>query len=122
MCRSFGGLRGKYENHHRVTISDKALEAAVRMPQRYITDRNLPDKAIDVMDEACSKVSLKGYRVPDNLTALEGTVKELAVQKEEAIRKGDFTEASLIQKEQTQAEEKLDSVKKRFRKRTAVSK
>lgn len=115
------GLRGKYENHHRVTISDKALEAAVRMPQRYITDRNLPDKAIDVMDEACSKVSLKGYRVPDNLTALEETVKELAVQKEEAIRKGDFTEASLIQKEQTQAEEKLDSVKKRFRKRTAVS-
>ncbi len=116
------GLRGKYENHHRVTISDKALEAAARMPQRYITDRNLPDKAIDVMDEACSKVSLKGYRVPDNLTALEETVKELAVQKEEAIRKGDFTEASLIQKEQTQAEEKLDSVKKRFRKRTAVSK
>lgn len=116
------GLRGKYENHHRVTISDKALEAAVRMPQRYITDRNLPDKAIDVMDEACSKVSLKGYRVPDNLTALEETVKELAVQKEEAIRKGDFTEASLIQKEQTQAEEKLDSVKKRFRKRMAVSK
>ncbi len=116
------GLRGKYENHHRVTISDKALEAAVRMPQRYITDRNLPDKAIDVMDEACSKVSLKGYRVPDNLTALEESVKELAVQKEEAIRKGDFTEASLIQKEQTQAEEKLDSVKKRFRKRTAVSK
>ena len=116
------GLRGKYENHHRVTISDKALEAAVRMPQRYITDRNLPDKAIDVMDEACSKVSLKGYRVPDNLTALEETVKELAVQKEEAIRKGDFTEASLIQKEQTQAEEKLDSVKKRFSKRTAVSK
>ena len=116
------GLRGKYENHHRVTISDKALEAAVRMPQRYITDRNLPDKAIDVMDEACSKVSLKGYRVPDNLTALEETVKELAVQKEEAIRKGDFTEASLIQKEQTQAEEKLDSVKMRFRKRTAVSK
>ena len=116
------GLRGKYENHHRVTISDKALEAAVRMPQRYITDRNLPDKAINVMDEACSKVSLKGYRVPDNLTALEETVKELAVQKEEAIRKGDFTEASLIQKEQTQAEEKLDSVKKRFRKRTAVLK
>ena len=116
------GLRGRYESHHRVALSDKALEAAVQMSQRYITDRNLPDKAIDVMDEACSRVSLKGYKVPDNLTALEETVKELAVQKEEAIRKGDFTEASLIQKEQTQAEEKLDSVKKRFRKRTAVSK
>lgn len=116
------GLRGKYQNHHRVTISDKALEAAVQMSQRYITDRNLPDKAIDVMDEACSKVSLKGYKVPDNLTALEETVKELSAQKEEAIRRGDFTEASMIQKEQAQTEEKLDGVKKRFRKRTASSK
>lgn len=116
------GLRGKYESHHRVAVSDKALEAAVQMSQRYITDRNLPDKAIDVMDEACSKVSLKGYKVPDNLTALEETVKELSAQKEEAIKRGDFTEASMIQKEQAQAEEKLDSVKKRFRKRTASSK
>ena len=113
------GLRGKYESHHRVTISDKALEAAVQMSQRYITDRNLPDKAIDVMDEACSKVSLKGYKVPDNLAALEEAVKELAAQKEEAVRKGDFTEASLIQKEQTQVEEKIESVKRRFQKKTA---
>ncbi|HIX48369.1 MAG TPA: ATP-dependent Clp protease ATP-binding subunit [Candidatus Mediterraneibacter caccavium] len=116
------GLRGKYESHHRVTLSDKALEAAVQMSQRYITDRNLPDKAIDVMDEACSRVSLKGYKVPDNLTALEETVKELAAQKEEAVRKGDFAEASLIQKEQEQAEEKLAGVKKRFRKKTASAK
>ena len=116
------GLRGKYESHHRVTLSDKALEAAVQMSQRYITDRNLPDKAIDVMDEACSRVSLKGYKVPDNLTALGETVKELAAQKEEAVRRGDFAEASLIQKEQEQAEEKLAGVKKRFRKKTASAK
>ena len=116
------GLRGRYESHHRVALSDKALEAAVQMSQRYITDRNLPDKAIDVMDEACSRVSLKGYKVPDNLTALEETVKELAAQKEEAVRKGDFAEASLIQKEQEQAEEKLAGVKKRFRKKTASAK
>ena len=116
------GLRGKYESHHRVALSDKALEAAVQMSQRYITDRNLPDKAIDVMDEACSRVSLKGYKVPDNLTALEETVKELAAQKEEAVRKGDFAEASLIQKEQEQAEEKLAGVKKRFQKKTASAK
>ena len=116
------GLRGKYESHHRVALSDKALEAAVQMSQRYITDRNLPDKAIDVMDEACSRVSLKGYKVPDNLTALGETVKELAAQKEEAVRKGDFAEASLIQKEQEQAEEKLAGVKKRFRKKTASAK
>ena len=116
------GLRGKYESHHRVALSDKALEAAVQMSQRYITDRNLPDKAIDIMDEACSRVSLKGYKVPDNLTALEETVKELAAQKEEAVRKGDFAEASLIQKEQEQAEEKLAGVKKRFQKKTASAK
>ena len=75
------GLKEKYENHHRVEIREKALEAAVHMSERYITDRNLPDKAIDVLDEACSKVSLKGYKVPENLSALEETVKELAIQK-----------------------------------------
>ena len=114
-----GGLKEKYETHHRVTIAGDALEAAVHMSQRYITDRNLPDKAIDVMDEACSKVSLRGYRVPEQLSALEETVKELDRQKEESIRRGDFTEASMIQKEQEAAQEKLDAVKKRFQKRTA---
>lgn len=115
------GLKEKYENHHKVMVSDKALEAAVQLSQRYITDRNLPDKAIDVLDEACSKVSLKGYKAPENLTVLKQTVRELAAQKEESIRRGDFSEASLIQKEQEQAEEKLDSVKKRFQKKTAAS-
>lgn len=115
------GLKEKYENHHKVMVSDKALEAAVQLSQRYITDRNLPDKAIDVLDEACSKVSLKGYKAPENLTVLEQTVRELAAQKEESIRRGDFSEASLIQREQEQAEEKLDSVKKRFQKKTAAS-
>ena len=119
--RILGGLKEKYENHHKVMVSDKALDEAVRLSQRYITDRNLPDKAIDVLDEACSKVSLRGYKVPENLTALEQTVRELAAQKEESIRRGDFSEASLLQKEQEQVEEKLDSVKKRFRKKTAAA-
>ena len=114
-----GGLKEKYETHHRVTIAGDVLEAAVHMSQRYITDRNLPDKAIDVMDEACSKVSLRGYRVPEQLSALEEMVKELDRQKEESIRRGDFTEASMIQKEQEAAQEKLDAVKKRFQKKTA---
>ena len=113
------GLKEKYEKHHRVGISEEALEAAVRMSERYITDRNLPDKAIDVLDEACSKVSLRGYRVPENLTALEAAVKELAGQKEDSIKEGDFAEASLIQKEQEAAEQKLEAVKKRFRKKSA---
>lgn len=114
------GLKEKYENHHRVEIREKALEAAVHMSERYITDRNLPDKAIDVLDEACSKVSLKGYKVPENLSALEETVKELAIQKEESISGGDFTEAAMIQKEQEDAKAKLESMKKRFQKKAAA--
>lgn len=113
------GLKEKYENHHKVMIEDQALEAAVQLSQRYITDRNLPDKAIDVMDEACSKVNLKGYKVPDNLTALEEAVKELTGQKEDAVQRGDFTEASMIQREQEEAQAKLEKVKKRFQKKMA---
>lgn len=113
------GLKEKYESHHKVVIEEKALEAAVQMAERYITDRNLPDKAIDVLDEACSKVSLKGYKVPDNLTAMEDSLKELMQQKEESIRRGDFAEASLVQKEQEQVEKKLEEVKKRFQKKTS---
>ena len=113
------GLKEKYERHHRVEIDEGALEAAVQMSERYITDRNLPDKAIDVMDEACSKVSLKGYKVPENLTALETSFKELAGQKEESIRSGNFAEASLIQKEQDEVRRKLDALKKRFEKKNA---
>lgn len=115
------GLKEKYETHHKVQISEDALEAAVQMSERYITDRNLPDKAIDVLDEACSRVSLKGYKVPDHLTAMEDSLKELSRQKEESIRRGDFTEASLVQKEQEQAENKLEELKKRFRRKTSSS-
>ena len=113
------GLKEKYESHHKVQIEERAMEAAVQMSERYITDRNLPDKAIDVLDEACSKVSLKGYKVPDNLTAMEDSLKELSLQKEESIRRGDFAEASLVQKEQEEVEKKLEELKKRFQKKTS---
>ena len=113
------GLKEKYDSHHKVVIEESALEAAAHLSERYITDRNLPDKAIDVLDEACSKVSLKGYKVPENLKQLENTVKELVQQKEESIERGDFAEASLIQKEQEVAQKKLDSVKKRLEKKQA---
>ena len=113
------GLKEKYEAHHKVVIEEQALESAVQLSERYITDRNLPDKAIDVLDEACSKVSLKGYEVPVNLKQLEQAVKELASQKEESIERGDFAEASLIQQEQDAVQKKLDSVKKRFEKKQA---
>ena len=115
------GLKGRYESHHKVLIRDEALEAAVSMSERYITDRNLPDKAIDVLDESCSKVSLKGYKVPENLTALDLRLKELERQKEESIKNGCFEEASLLQKEQEEAEKKSEQLKKRFQKKTSSS-
>lgn len=119
-CREIlRGLKERYEKHHRVVIGEEAMEAAVQMSERYITDRNLPDKAIDVLDEACSRVSLRGYKVPENLTALENSFKELGKQKEESIRNGEFTEASLIQKEQDEVKKKLESVRKRFEKKSA---
>lgn len=115
------GLKGRYESHHKVLIRDEALEAAVSMSERYITDRNLPDKAIGVLDESCSKVSLKGYKVPENLTALDLRLKELEKQKEESIKNGCFEEASLLQKEQEEAEKKSEQLKKRFQKKTSSS-
>ena len=115
------GLKGRYESHHKVLIRDEALEAAVSMSERYITDRNLPDKAIDVLDESCSKVSMKGYKVPENLTALDLRLKELEKQKEESIKNGCFEEASLLQKEQEEAEKKSEQLKKRFQKKTSSS-
>ena len=119
-CRKIlEGLKEKYETHHKVVIEEKALEAAVLMSERYITDRHLPDKAIEVLDEACSKVSLKGYKVPENFRSLEDLIKDLEKQKEDSIVAGDFAEASLIQKEQDEARKKLSALKKRFDKKQA---
>ncbi len=115
LCRKIlDGLKSKFEEHHRVKISDDALTSAIQLSERYINDRHLPDKAIDVLDEACSKVSLRGYKVPENLEKLENMFQEMLVKKEEEIKAGNFEEASLIQKEQEQLGKKIDSTKKRF--------
>ena len=108
------GLKGKYEAHHRVKIEEEALVAAIQLSERYINDRHLPDKAIDVLDEACSKVSLRGYKVPENLEKLEAMLQEMLVRKEEEIKLGNFAEASLIQGEQEELIKKIERVKKRF--------
>ena len=116
LCRKIlDGLKSKFEEHHRVKISDDALTSAIQLSERYINDRHLPDKAIDVLDEACSKVSLRGYKVPENLEKLENMFQEMLIKKEEEIKAGNFAEASLIQKEQEQLGKKIDSTKKRFR-------
>lgn len=111
------GLRSRYENHHHVTVEQEALESAVALSVRYVNDRFLPDKAIDVLDEACSKVSLRGFKVPDSIEELEQVIDNLKVQKEEAIREGNMTEASTLHKEQMAAEKKLDQARSRFQKK-----
>ena len=113
------GLQEKYEEHHRVSVREEALEAAVSLSERYISDRFLPDKAIDVLDEACAKVSLKGFKVPENMEELEKVIEQLARDKEDAIRAGDMKEASLLHQEQQEAQKKLEQQKKRFQRNNA---
>ena len=113
------GLKGKYESHHHVTIEPGALEAAVKLSERYISDRNLPDKAIDVLDEACSKANLNGFKVPDNLTKTEEILQSLMKEKEQAVGEGRFAEALMLNQEQQAVEKKLESIKKRFDKNQA---
>ncbi|MEG0793766.1 MAG: ATP-dependent Clp protease ATP-binding subunit [Lachnospiraceae bacterium] len=108
------GLKEKYEVHHHVIIEEEALEAAVKLSVRYVNDRNLPDKAIDVIDEACSKVKLAGFKVPDKLNVLEVKIEELKEKIEETIKSGEIEEASKLHKEQLEAEKKLKNLKKRF--------
>lgn len=113
------GLQEKYEEHHRVSVREEALEAAVSLSERYISDRFLPDKAIDVLDEACAKVSLKGFKVPENMEELEKVIEQLVRDKEDAIRAGDMRDASLLHKEQQEAQKKLEQQKKRFQRNNA---
>ena len=108
------GLKEKYEAHHQVKIDEEALMAAIQLSERYINDRHLPDKAIDVLDEACSKVSLREYKVPENLEKLETMLQEMLARKEEEIKAGNFAEASLIHQEQEQVVKKIERLKKRF--------
>lgn len=112
------GLKSRYEKHHRVEIEQEALESAVALSARYVSDRFLPDKAIDVLDETCSKVSLRGIKVPESIGELEHLIEDLKLQKEECIKQGDMAEASLLHKEQIEAEKKLTRTRERFQKRT----
>ncbi len=113
------GLRPRYEAHHHVVITDDALEAAVRLSQRYISDRFLPDKAIDVMDEACSKVSLRGFKVPAGITRLEEQLAPLGEEFDEDLKNGDLTRASEVRKEREKLEKKLDQSRKRYERQMA---
>ena len=113
------GLREKYEQHHKVAIEQGALESAVKLSSRYISDRFLPDKAIDVLDEACSKVRLRGFKVPENVEKMERLIENLGTEKEDAIRNGDMKGASLLHHEQEELRKKLEQQKKRLQRRNS---
>ena len=108
------GLRDKYEAHHSTKISDDAVVAAVKLSTRYITDRFLPDKAIDLMDEASSKIRLKSYTMPPSVKELEERLSSLEKEKEEAIKTEDFEKAATIKKEQNETKESLAKSKKEW--------
>lgn len=102
------GLRPYYEKHHGVVIEDSALEAAVKMSVRYITDRFLPDKAIDIIDETASKVQIGGYRASAGTEPLEQEIRDAEAEKEEAIKHADIEKAREARRRQNKAKEKLE--------------
>ena len=120
--RILEGLKEKYEAHHDVEIEEDALKAAVHMSCRYINDRFLPDKAIDVLDESCSKVKLRGFKVPENIVGTEIHCGKLEQEKEAALKAGDIEKASELHREQKEAEKKLEQAKKRFNKKNEKKK
>lgn len=110
------GLRDRYEAHHRIKISDEALVAAVKMSDRYISDRFLPDKAIDLIDEAGSKVRLRNYTTPPSLKELEAELEKVKNEKDAAVHSQEFEQAASLRDKQTQLEKKLEETKKEWQK------
>lgn len=102
------GLRDKYEAHHKVRITDEAIKAAVNLSVRYINDRYLPDKAIDLIDEAASKVRLRQFTAPPDLKALEDKLKELGEQKTAAVNSQEFERAAKLRDEEKKVKAELD--------------
>lgn len=111
--RILEGIRGKYEVHHRIEISQEAIRAAVMLSDRYISDRFLPDKAIDVLDEACSKAALRGYKMPEQIEDLEQIIGELNQELEDAIKERNMEKAALLAADKNQINEKLKRAKAR---------
>lgn len=115
------GIRDKYEAHHGVKITEDALKAAVELSHRYITDRFLPDKAIDLIDEASSKVRLKSFTIPPDLKEMEEKVQKLKKDKEEAIRLQEFEKAARIRDREQKLKEQLDNAKSKWYQKNQTS-
>ena len=110
------GLRDKYEAHHKVKITDESIKAAVELSVRYITDRFLPDKAIDLIDEAASKVRLKENTPPKDIKDLEDKINSIKKEKEESVRGQNFEKAAKLRDEQRKTQEQLEKIRDRWNK------
>ena len=108
------GIRENYEKHHGVLIEDSAINGAVTLSKRYINDRYLPDKAIDLMDEACAKVRLTGMKTPQGISELEAEIKKLELQKEQALKDEAFDSFAEYRAEQDKLQKTLSRKMKRF--------
>ena len=113
------GLRDKYEAHHKVKITDEALDAAVQLSTRYIADRYLPDKAIDLVDEAASRVRLKAFTAPPDLKEMEAEVKRLAEEKKSAVNEQDFERAARLRDEEKETAAKLEELQQSWQEKNA---
>ena len=115
------GIRDKYEAHHNVKITDEAIKSAVELSTRYINDRFLPDKAIDLVDEAASRVKMKTYTQPETLKKLEDKIANLDKEKEDAIRLQDFEKAANLRDKEKEAKEKLSKEKEKWESKNTKS-
>ena len=111
------GLRPYYEKHHGVEITDEALDAAVKMSQRYINDRFLPDKAIDIIDEAASRIQLAGYQSAPEMEAYKLELSALRDEKEEAVKSADLSRAKAVQARQLEVEEEMEKLRAKTERR-----
>lgn len=109
------GLRDRYEAHHRVKITDEAIEQAVKLSDRYITDRYLPDKAIDLIDEAASKVRLSSYTVPPDLKELEKKMVDVKKEKDAAVQSQEFEKAASLRDREQKLREELEMTRNRWK-------
>src|SRR6266853_44580 len=109
------GLRPKYEDHHKAEFTDQAIEASVKLSDRYITDRYLPDKAIDLMDEAGSRARIGTMTRPPEVKGIEGEIEEIKARKERAIKNQDFEGAASMRDKEKQAKERLEAVLREWR-------
>ncbi len=109
------GLRDRYEAHHRVSITDEAIDAAVKFSDRYISDRFLPDKAIDLIDEAGSKVRLRSYTTPPNLKELEVKLEEIRKEKDAAVQSQEFEKAASLRDSEQKLREELEETKNNWK-------